>query len=680
MVVTGRGDRSLTDLVAADFEILEDGQPQPITHFARAFTPPGGAPAPTAPEGPAPFPDEGSPRGRYIVLAVDDYHMEPSDLDPVRKALARFIEGQLEAGEQAAVVATSGSLAALQQFTADRGVLLRAVDRLRAHNRSFRPPVDVPHITDYQAELIESGDQEALSLAVEELMRTEPRSRQNITTQMRNEQRVRTMARQIASTTAHVTSLTLASLERIVRGLTPLRGRKVVVFFSSGFFLGSDRRSSRHDLEGIADGATRAGVVVYTVDARGLIATPAIGDAGVGATYNITANPGTRERIEMQAIEAARNGMNALAVDTGGLPLFGRNDMDAALKQVLEDSASYYRLGYEPRSSPRDGRFKKIEVRVPGRSGIHVRTASGYFAQAATRAAAVSAAVRQTPAKQEEDAARLLRTALDSSFPLRGLPVELAVDFVATKEGEVLAATAWLDAGRLLFRPTGDGREAAALDVVGVVVDEAGKTLAQLNDRLELSLLPETKERVLRNGLTYRKTLAVRPGLLQTRLAVREEATGALGSASQWVEVPDRARQALALSSIVVTSGDEGGGTLAPASARGAVSFDRDRHAEVARRFRRGEHLDYLVVVYERRKGKGAPADVVVEKQILSGSKLLTQSAPSPLADLGSDDARAEGGRLRLDAFTPGDYELRIVATDRASKATATRSLRFAVE
>ena len=471
VIVTGRGDRPLTDLVAADFEVLEDGQRRPITHFARGFTPPPGAPAPTVADGPAPFPDEG-PRDRYIVLAVDDYHIEHADLDPVRKALLRFIDEQLEPGEQAAVVATSGSLAALQQFTADRAVLRRAVERLRAHNRSFRPPVELPQITNYQAELIESGDQEALSLAVEELMRAEPVSRQTVTTQMRNEQRVRTMARQIAATNSHVTSLTLASLEKLVRGLTPIRGRKVVVFFSNGFLLGSDRRSSRGDLEAIADAATRSGVVVYTVDARGLIATPAIGDARVAASHNITANAGTRERIELQGIEAARNGMNALALDTGGLPFFGRNDMADALKRALEDSATYYRLGFEPQSSPRDGQFKKIEVRVPGRPGLHVRTASGYFAQAAAARAAASEAVRQTPVRQDEDAARLLRTALDSSFPLRGLPVELAVDFVATKEGDVLAATAWLDASRLRFRPTSDGREAAALDVVGVVVDE----------------------------------------------------------------------------------------------------------------------------------------------------------------------------------------------------------------
>ena len=679
VVVTDGKDRPIIDLSPEAFEVLEDGRFQPITHFARGFTagPALRSPSVAAPRV-APFPDEGAPRGRHVVLAVDDYHLEPSDLAAVRKALLRFIDEQLQPGDEVAVAAASGSLGALQQFTTDRDVLRRAVARLRVQNRSFRPPLDVPRITDYQAELIDVGDQEALSLAVEEIMATEPRSRQNVGTQTRNEQRVRLLARQIVSLTAHVTSLTLASVERLVRGLTPLRGRKVVALFSGGFFLGSDRQSSRRDLEVIADAAMRSGVVVYAVDARGLVATPAIGDASIGGGYDITTNPGERERIELRAMEAGRDAMRALAADTGGLALFNRNDLDGALKQALEDSASYYRLGYEPQGSPRDGRLRKIEVRVPARSGLRVRTAGGYFAQAAAAAAS-----GQTAATQEEYSVRLLRTALDSSFPLRGLPVDLAADFMGgTKEGDVILVTAVIDAARLDFRPTAEGRQAAALDLIGVVVDEAGKQVGQFSDRVELTLSPEAKERALHNGLTYRKTLAVRPGLLQMRMAVREDRSGHLGSASQWVEVPDRTRQRLALSSILLMADGEAAAAAPAPTARGSVSFDRPRQMEVSRRFARGGHLDYLVAVYDRGKpGAASPVDLVVERRLLSGSSLLTRSAPSPVTAEGPNGMPVVSGRLRLEALAPGEYELRLVVTDRvAPRITATRSLRFTVE
>jgi hypothetical protein len=486
---------------------------------------------------------------------------------------------------------------------------------------------------------------------------------------------VRALARQVAASTAQVTSLTLASLERLVGGLLPLRGRKVVALFSGGFFLGSDRRSSRRDLEVIAHSAARSGVVVYAIDARGLVATPAIGDARVSGGYDITSNPGVRERIELRALEAARDGLHAIAADTGGLSFFDRNDLSGSLHRVLEDSAHYYRLGFEPEVSPRDDRSHRLEVRVRSRAGLRVRTASGYFARVAAPAVG-GAPAAATP----EEARRLLRTALDSPYPLRTLPVDLTADFVATDVGDVLVTSACLDASRLPFAPTGDGHEAAAFELVGVVVDDEGKAVSQFSDRVELSLTPEAKERALRNGLTYRKTVAVRPGFLQARVAVRADGNGHLGSASQWVEVPDLSRAALALSSIlVVTEGEDGGAGLP--TARGNLSFDRARRAEVSRRFPRGGHLDYLLVVYGRRKpGTASPLEVDVESQILSGNSILTRSASRPVSAEGPAGLPVVTGRLRLDPLAPGDYELRLVVSNRSASAMATRSLRFTVE
>jgi VWFA-related protein len=682
VVVTGKDGKPLRDLNAEDFEVVEDGQVQPITHFARGFGPVVKSAA-RPPSGPAPFPDEATPRGRYLVLAVDDYHIQPSELSTVRASLNKFVDSQLAPDDQVAVVATSGSLGALQQFTTERAVLRRAIDQLRAHDRSFRPPLDVPRLTDYQAQLIEQGDAEALDLAVQEILATEPRVRQTINNQTRLEQQVRTMARQIVLSTAHVTTLTLQSLERVVRTMLPLRGRKVVAFFSGGFFLGTTRESTRRDLQVIADAAMRSGVVVYTLDARGLVAVSAIGDASVGGGYNITTNPGARERMELRAVDAARDGLNALAEDTGGLALFNRNDLGVALESVLEDSATYYRLGYEPVKSPREGEFRKIEVRVPSRSGLKVRTATGYFGQAAASAAAVAAASLQTPSAQEENATTLLRTALDSSVPLRGLPLELSADFLGTSTGDVVVATIAVDASRLLFRPTSDGREAAAFDLVGVVVDDKSVSVGQFSDRVELSLAPEAKEKAVRNGITYRKSIGVRPGFLQARVAARDDGNGLLGSASQWVEVPDRAKKRLALSSIVVLTDGEEVGSVPAADARGTVSFEKSTRADVARSFPRTAHLDYALLAYDRPKaGAAPPPNLTVERELLSGTTSLVRSPPAPVgaADSPAGGVQAITGRLRLDAFKPGEYELKLVVTDSQAKATETRSLKFRVE
>ena len=690
VVVTDRDGRAVTDLGQESFAILEDGQARPITHFVPGFTltaaaprpvPSAAAPGPAAvPAGPA----QGAvPKARHIVMAVDDYHLEPADVPWVQRALLRFIDDQLLAGDEAMVVAASGSLGALQQFTTDREVLRRAVDRLRPQSVSYRPnPLDVPRITEYQAELIDQGDVEALSLAVEEIMANLPTAQQNNNTARVMEQRVRSMARQIVASTAHVTSLTLSALEGLVEGLRPVRGRKVVAFFSSGFFLGSSRQTGRHELLLTADAAARSGVVFYTIDARGLTSTAPIADARLGGGANIrgarspgaATTPGTRARIEMRGVDAARDGLSALALDTGGLAFFDRNKLEAPLQEVLEDSAVYYRLGFEPLESPRDGRFHKVEVRVPGRSGLRVRAASGYFARGSEPPAAASA-----PETGTDAASKLLRGALDSPFPMRDLPVDVRADFMRTEAGDVVAATVWLDASRLSFAAGDAGRETAALDIVGVVVNEAGKPVDQFSDRVELSLTPESKERAVRNGLTYRKTMAVPAGLLQARVAVRADRSDLVGSGMQWVEVPDRARDGVALSSILLL-GEGAVPSAAPPGGRGTVSFDRPEGPEVSRRFARDGHLDYVLVVYGSGAPKAAPAaDVVVESALLSGNTVLAQSPAAPVGADGPGGLPMVSGRLRLEPLAPGDYELRLVVSDRAAGSTATRSLRFTV-
>jgi VWFA-related protein len=687
VVVTDAQGRPVTDLGPDGFEVLEDGQPRPISHFVPGFTAAPVAAAPSTPgdtrPGPAPSP-EVVPKARHIVLAVDDYHLEPADAPYVTRALQRFIDEELVAGDQAMVVAASGSLGALQQFTADREVLRHAVERIRPQSRSYRPsPLDVPRITEFQAELIEAGDREALSMAVEEIMASAFGAQRSASWQERYEQRVRTMARQIVASTANVTSLTLSALDRLVEGLRPIRGRKVVAFFSGGFFLGSSRETGRHDMLRIADAAARSGVVFYTIDARGLTSTAPIADAALSGGANIRGarsatsevTPGTRSRIELRGVDAARDGLNALALDTGGLAFFDRNKLEAPLQRILEDSAVYYRLGFEPRESPRDGRFHKVQVRVPGRPGLKVRAASGYFARGSEPAAAVA-----PPASGTEEASQLLRTALDSAYAMRDLPVDLAADFMGTEAGDVVVATAWVDASRLPFQAAAGGREAAAFDIVGVVVDEQGKPVDQFSDRVELNLSPESKERAIRNGLTYRKTLAVPAGLLQARVAVRADSSGLLGSAFQWVEVPDRKRSDLAMSSILLL----GEGRLpaaAPPGGRGTVSFDRPEGPEVSRRFPRDGHLDYVLVVYGSGAHKAAPpGDVVVESALLSGSTVLTQSPAAPVQGEGPGGLPMVSGRLRLDPLAAGDYELRLTVSDRAAGARGTRSLRFTVE
>ena len=67
-----------------------------------------------------------------------------------------------------------------------------------------------------------------------------------------------------------------------------------------------------------------------------------------------------------------------LADETGGFAAVNRNDFNGAFDRIVAENSSYYVLGYYSTNDRRDGRFRKIEVRVK-RPGLLVRARSGYY-------------------------------------------------------------------------------------------------------------------------------------------------------------------------------------------------------------------------------------------------------------------------------------------------------------
>jgi VWFA-related protein len=234
----------------------------------------------------------------------------------------------------------------------------------------------------------------------------------------------------IVAENAHFSQMTLISIEGIVRNLKDLPGRKLVILVSDGFFLGGASNSRVFDIRKITDAATRAGVVIYSLDSRGLIAAAPGGEASEPSRMVEVGLPGVRSRLENGAIEAKRNGMNALAADTGGRLLINSNDFGASIQTVLDENSSYYVMAWEPETSYRDGRFRKIEVKVPGRPELRVRTRKGYFApddkeieEKAKAEAALAKKAKEDPADKAVRAAKenQIRAGLSSLFPLRAI-------------------------------------------------------------------------------------------------------------------------------------------------------------------------------------------------------------------------------------------------------------------
>jgi len=674
VTVTEKRGRPRTNLRPEDFAVLEDGVKQEIVQF-QAFARPG---TETTPPPPVPAPGETAVRpvatgddlpARYIVLVIDDVHMEYDSLARVRKTLERFLEEDLKPEDQVALVTTSGSSALSQEFTSDRELLEKTLSRLSAQGRRAEW-TGVPYITEYQAELIERGDPLAVDTAVQEIISAGVFLDEDSATA-----EAQRKARTILDEAVYNSRLTLEVLESLCRGLAGLSGRKTVFLISDGFLASlSSRASISYDLRRIADAGTRAGVVIYSLDTRGLVGAPTAATASSRARI-LPQTVGMIEAMQRLSAEAERNAMNALAADTGGFLVEDQNDLRLGLREMLKDTETYYVLAYEPTNRKRDGKFRKIEVKLPGIDGVKIRTRSGYFALDERRLRADAQAAQDQERREEQRRAEM-RTALFSLAPLRAIPVRVSADFVSAGDGRAqVVVTGHVGVDTVPFVRLGDHLQ-ATVETVAMVQDDQGEAVATLpTERTTMDLTDADYRNLLDRGLPYQKAVTLGPGRYQVRLAAREDSTGQLGSTWQWIEVPDLSPGRLTLSSLFLLK--ESGSKGAPTLPEAPTELES---AQPRRLYHRDESLYVQLYAYNPSRDASGVVSLSSQAQVLRDGVVLGTAAPEPMSGADPGGAVPHLSRIRLRQFDPGDYELRITVTDRIASAMATRRTTFTVE
>ena len=612
LVVTDRNGRQVTDLRPSDFEILEDGRPQQITHFnyvnaapaeAATVAPPVDKSAPPAGNavlrvGP---PARVSPRQvrRTIALIVDDLGMSFESIVPLREVLRRFVAEQVRAGDLVAIIRTGGDVGALQQFTNDQRQLFAAVERVR-WNQSSRRGIHI----------VAPVRRDTLSVV--------------------------TQTPSAALSASNSVRDTINAIKFVMRGMSELPGRKSVVIFSDsipGALMQEDGSpiSFGQLLHNLADLAVRNSIVVYGIDTRGL---PTLSFSAMDATGGLS--QGTLNDIvsaRHQDIIEGRVAATDLARQTGGFMIRNTNDIAGGLRQVIEDQRGYYLVGYHPAGATFDRRYHRITARVR-RPGLTVRTRRGFFG--------ISDEQVQQHARTPREQAMV---ALMSPFGASVVRLQLSALFEQQPAARpAVRARLHVDAHDLTFKAEPDGWQQCVVEVSGILFGDNGAVAGEYRRTHTVRLRGETYERTLRDGLDYTFELPVKSaGAYQLRAAVRDEATGRLGAAGQFVEVPNLGNGRLALSGPVVA----GPG---------------------ARAIRRPATLDYSFVVYNARpdKATGQPRLTAQARLYRDGQEVFA----GPLEPL--DAARPLGpkrltvaGRLPLGAsLAPGDYVLEIVVTD----------------
>jgi VWFA-related protein len=670
--VTDKNGKIVTDLTADDFEIYENGVKQQITNFS--FVAPqtaGVAPEKTTPANAAktlpnapPVPGVVRPEQvrRTIALVVDDLGLSFESTAQVRQALKRFVDEQVQPGDLVAIIRTGGGVGALQSFTSDRRQLYAAIEKVRwsltgrAGVGAFAPIEATPG----EAAANQTGSEEEAERA--KLQRQNAQDFDNFRTD-------------------YFAVGTLGALNFIVKGMGELPGRKSIVLMSDGFRIfnrdvdGNPDASQRilDALRRLTDQANRAGVIVNTVDARGL---QTLGLTAADSTGGLNAEQ-LEQRLSDRRTELfdTQEGLNYLAQQTGGRAFRNNNDIKGAIEKVLDDQKGYYLLGYEPDEKSFDAsklRFNKLSVRVR-RPGFNVRHRSGFLnisdETTASRPANVNPQQR-------------LMSALTSPFGSGGVALRLNALFGDdAKNGPFIRSLVHINAKDLKFTDEPNGEKKAVFDILaftfgdnGVPVDSVGKTYT-FNVKND-----ENYRRVQEKGFIYYLNVPVKkPGAYQLRVALRDAQTDKIGAANQFVEVPNLKKNRLTVSGIVLQNltpaqFEKMAGEQESPNSPGAQTNEQapDTRTDTAlRRFRRGSILWFGFVVYNARSEAGKPPQLTMQTRVFRDGKLFFEGKAAPANLSGQTDMRrinAQNAVTLPTQMPPGDYVLQIVVTDALAK------------
>ena len=195
-------------------------------------------------------------------------------------------------------------------------------------------------MSEYAAMLIDNNDRETLNFYIEETIRRFPGLNRE-----QAEGIVRGRSTAITAEGAGYNTFTLTGLENLIRSLAGLPGRKVLFLLSSGFLIQNQRSDSIGRIQRVTGLAAKSGVVIYSIDVRGLVYEP--GDIADAKPFDPT---GRLRRATHGELRATQDGLNALARDTGGKPVFNTNDLLSGVRRGLNETSSYYLLAWKPDS------------------------------------------------------------------------------------------------------------------------------------------------------------------------------------------------------------------------------------------------------------------------------------------------------------------------------------------
>jgi hypothetical protein len=426
--------------------------------------------------------------------------------------------------------------------------------------------------------------------------------------------------------------------------------------------------------------------VIHSIDPRGVVYT---GGTAEDSYAGITAdNP---EDIS-EAVQAAmrdvpnqrttqllssQDGMVGLARATGGLMEQNRNDIFGALRDVANDGETYYLLGYKPDRETvlklkKDGRqYHSIRVRVK-RPGLRVRSRTGFYLEPESE---------ETPLSRRDRMAE----ALQSPFNSGDLPVRLTALFSESGDRQLwINAILHFDTDRLRFTEE-DGWQKAVVEVIASLFDARGEREDLHHRNWTIMARGDTFREIRKHGVAYLMRIPVKkPGAYQMRVVLSDTESDRLGSATQFIEVPDLDKGHLALSGVALAAEHEPSNALEEGG-EGLVADREVKGTTAVRIFQPGDTITWAYQVLNLTAGKDGKSRLRAYVRLFHEGKEIYSEPPADISGPAKVASRKAvlKGRMKLNKISAGDYILQVVVQDLLSEKNpqaAWQSIDFAVE
>jgi VWFA-related protein len=496
-------------LTEKDFTVTEDGKPQHIVSFDFESVDQAAPLNEATISGSAPNGIFGAKTGtatqeelhnhRLIVMFFDLTSMQPEDVERAQEAARDYVNKQMHPADLVAVASLDETLSLDQDFTANKQLLLKAVN---AYSGT-------------QGNGFASGAT-STSNQVEDTTSFTP-----------DEQEYNDIN----------TDRELFAIEDIAKSLTYLNEKKSLLYFSGG--IQRDGIENQASIHAAINAAVRANVAVYSVDARGLQAISPLGDATTGSLRGAASFNGSALQNNLDSNFNTQEVMATLSNDTGGKAFFDSNDFSPAFDRIQRDTSAYYVIGYHSTDVRRDGRYRRLSIKV-NRGDVKIEYRPGYYAPADYKHA-----TRDEREQQLDDE-------LASDLPATDMAVYLEALYFRTGANRFFVPVSLVVPGSQIPFVKGGDRDKATLDIIGQVRDTPGHDIGDVRDTVKLAV--DESQQVRQKNVQYTTGFNLPVGKFHVKFVVRENETGRMGSFEADLTVPDLHKVPLRMSSVVLAS------------------------------------------------------------------------------------------------------------------------------